>query len=165
MRLLSAGIEVSIAMSRRQVSRPSRPRARDRALHAPYVALVRHLIDGMTDPGAIDQHQTEAEALLEKVVERVERIDPTEADAARRQLNKFLDDWFDHQGLKEYWSDYGDALLTSAEAAAERGNRARFSKQKPTPNSLRSVEASTSFVLLEGAQDRRQSDETHRQDS
>lgn len=133
---------------------PFAPRARDRAMHAPFVAMIRHLVKGMTDPGAIAQHQREAEALLDKVVERVERIDPTEADDARKQLNKFLDDWFDHQGLKEYWSDFGDALLTSAEAAAVRGNKARFEKQKPTPNSLRSVEASTSFVLLDGGQER-----------
>jgi len=108
----------------------------------------------MTDPGAIEQHQSEAEAFLEKIVKRVERIDPTEAVDARTQLNKFLDDWFDHHGLQDYWSDSGDALLTSAEAAAVRGNRARFEKQKPTPNSLRSVEASTSYVLLAGGQER-----------
>lgn len=133
---------------------PFASRARDRALHAPFVALVRHLVVGMTDPGAIDQHQDEVEALLDRVIERVKSVDPTEADAARKQLNTFLDHWVDHQGLKEYWSDYGDALLTSAEAAAERGNKARFSKQKPTPNSLRSVEASTPFVLLEGSRDK-----------
>lgn len=133
---------------------PFAPRARDRALHAPFVAMIRHLVDGMADPGVIEQHQREAEALLDKVIKRVERIDPAEAVDARKQLNKFLDDWFDHHGLKDYWSDYGDALLTSAEAAAVRGNKARFEKQKPTPNSLRSVEASTSYVLLEGGQER-----------
>ncbi|WP_199224685.1 helicase-related protein [Thioclava sp. NG1] len=133
---------------------PFAPRARDRALHAPYVAMVRHLVDGMENPGAIEHHQREAEALLETVIARIERIDPVEADAARAQLNSFLDDWFDRQGLKDYWQDYGEALLTSAEAAAERGNKARFAGQKPTPNSLRSVEASASYVLLEGGSDR-----------
>lgn len=128
---------------------PFAPRARDRALHAPYVALVRHLIDGMSDPGAIEDHQKEAEALLQRIVRRVERIDGGEAEQARKQLNEFLDDWFDHQGLQEYWSDRVDALLTSAESAAARGNRGRYRNQKPTPNSLRSVEASTPFVLLE----------------
>ncbi|MCD1623466.1 helicase C-terminal domain-containing protein [Citromicrobium bathyomarinum] len=129
---------------------PFAPRARDRALHAPYVALVRHLIEGMEDPSKIVDHQHEAEALLERIVERIQRIDAQEAAAAREQLNSFLDDWFDRDGLKDYWLDYGDALLTSAEAAAERGNRARFAGQRPTPNSMRSVEASTAFVLLEG---------------
>jgi hypothetical protein len=129
---------------------PFAPRARDRALHAPFVAMVRHLVRGMENPGAIDQHQKEAEALLATIISRIERIDPAEAYSARMQLDSFLDDWFDHQGLTDYWQDYRDALLTSAETAAERGNRPRFAKQKPTPNSLRSVEASTSFVLLDG---------------
>jgi hypothetical protein len=133
---------------------PFAPRARDRALHAPYVAMVRHLVNGMENPGAIEQHQEEAEALLAKVIARIERIDPIEAEAARAQLNSFLDGWFDRQGLNDYWQDYGEALLTSAEAAAERGNKARFAGQKPTPNSLRSVEASASYVLLEGGSDR-----------
>lgn len=129
---------------------PFAPRARDRALHAPYVALVRHLITGMEDPSKIVDHQQEAEALLERIVERIQGIDEPEAAAAREQLNSFLDDWFDRDGLNDYWLDHGDALLTSAEAAAERGNRARFAGQRPTPNSMRSVEASTAFVLLEG---------------
>lgn len=133
---------------------PFAPRARDRALHAPYVAMVRHLVAGMENPGAIEQHQVEAEALLGKVVARIERIDPVEADAARAQLNSFLDDWFDRQGLTDYWDDRTEALLTSAETAAERGNKARFAGQTPTPNSLRSVEASASYVLLEGGPDR-----------
>lgn len=133
---------------------PFAPRARDRALHAPFVALVRHLVAGMADPGAIDDHQREAEALLDRIVERVRRIDPGEADASREQLDEFLNDWFDFQGLKSYWDDHNPALLTSAETAAARGNRSRYRYQKPTPNSLRSVEASTPFVLVEQARSR-----------
>jgi len=129
---------------------PFAPRARDRALHAPYVAMVRHLVEGMENPAAIEQHQKEAEALLEKIVARIERIDPAEADAARAQLSSFLDKWWDYQGLTDYWHDYGEALLISAEAAAERGNKARFTGQMPTPNSMRSVEAPAAYVLLGG---------------
>lgn len=128
---------------------PFAPRARDKALHAPYVALVRHLVAGMEDPSRIEEHQTEVEALLERIVDRIRRIDEPEAGPAGKQLNEFLNAWFDRDGLTDYWQDYSDALLTSAEAAAERGNRARFTNQRPTPNSLRSVEASTTFVLLE----------------
>lgn len=129
---------------------PFAPRARDRALHAPFVAMVRHMVDGMADPGAIEHHQQEVEALLATVIARIDRVDPVEAEPAREQLNSFLDKWFDRQGLKDYWQDYGEALLTSAEAAAERGNKVRFAGQTPTPNSLRSVEASAAYVLLAG---------------
>lgn len=57
---------------------PFAPRGRDRALHAPYVAMVRHLVHGMENPGAIEHHQSEAETLLETVIARIERIDPVE---------------------------------------------------------------------------------------
>lgn len=133
---------------------PFAPRARDRALHAPFVAMVRHMVDGMADPGAIEHHQQEVEDLLATVIARIDRVDPVEAESARGQLNSFLDEWFDRQGLTNYWQDYGDALLTSAEAAAERGNKARFAGQTPTPNSLRSVEASAAYVLLAGGSSR-----------
>lgn len=128
---------------------PFAPRARDRALHAPLVAMIRHLVDGMeTAPGALEDHLDDARLLLDRLVERIERRDPAEAQAARIQLEDFLEDWLDYDGLSQYWLDYADALLMSAEAAAERGRRFRNSRQKPTPNSLRSVEASSSFVLL-----------------
>lgn len=129
---------------------PFAPRACDRALHAPFVAMVRHLVSGMANPGAIEDHQAEAETILETLVDRIRRIDPSEAEAASNLLDEFLTQWFDHQGLQKYWDDHGDALLTSAETAAERGNRARYANQRPTPNSMRSVEASTPFVLLGG---------------
>lgn len=133
---------------------PFAPRARDRALHAPFVAMVRHLVGGMESPGGVEDHQQEIEALLATVIARIERIDQQEAHAARAQLNAFLNAWFDRKDLKSYWDDRTEALLTSAEAAAERGNRARFAGQTPTPNSLRSVEASVSYVLLGGGSDR-----------
>lgn len=135
---------------------PFAARARDRALHAPYVAMVRHLVDGMDKPGVIEDHRDEADKLMAKIIDRIQRIDPAEAESARRQLNRFLDYyWIDHQGLERYWNDFEDALLISVEAAAERGNRARSDRQRPTPNSLRSVEASTSYVLLNGNNGRR----------
>lgn len=129
---------------------PFAPRARDRALHAPYVAMVRHLLEGMSDPAQIINHEEDAEALLERIVDRVRRIDPAEADAARNKLDSFLKSWLLRVDLTSYWNDYDEALLISAEAAAERGRRGDTDKPPyPTPNSLRSVEASTSFVLLE----------------
>ena len=128
---------------------PFAPRARDRALHAPLVAMIRHLVDGMESaPGALEDHEDEARLLLGRLVERIERLDYDEAQDAREQLEDFFDGWLDNTGLSHYWHDYDDALLMSAEAAAERGRRFRNSRKKPTPNSLRSVEASSSFVLL-----------------
>lgn len=128
---------------------PFAPRARDRALHAPLVAIIRHLVDGMeANPEDLEKHENDARRLLDCLIERIERRDPPEANAARAQLEEFLENWLDYAGLTQYWLDYDDALMMSAEAAAERGRRIKDKRQKPTPNSLRSVEPSTPFVLL-----------------
>lgn len=126
---------------------PFAPRAMDRALHAPLVAMVRHLIPGMADdPSQAEHHEDEIRDLLDLIVERVDNTDPGEARRARNMLEKFLTNWLNHTGLERYWHDHLDALLSSAEAEAKRSRRSV--NQRPTPNSLRSVEASSKFVLI-----------------
>lgn len=127
---------------------PFAPRACDRALHAPLVAMIRHLASGMASPEGIADYEEQVEDLLEKLLARIARLDPSEEAPARRALGRFLDDWFD-QPPQSYWSDYEPALLISAEKAAERGGQGYAATQRPTPNSLRTVEASSLFVLLE----------------
>lgn len=128
---------------------PFAPRARDRALHAPLVGMARHLLKGMGDPSAASAHEGQIWAMAEKILERIDRIDPEEALAAQRQLENILNLWLSLPEQSEYWNDYGrSALLISAEAAAQR--RAKTSRHDlplSTPNSLRSVEASTKFTL------------------
>lgn len=125
---------------------PFAPRAMDRALHAPLVAMVRHLVPGMSDPSQAERYEEEICALVRDIVARVERTDAGEARRAEAMLEKFLESWITQSDLKHYWQDYSDALLISAEADADRGRRS--ARQKPTPNSLRSVEASSKFVLI-----------------
>lgn len=130
---------------------PFAPRARDRALHAPFVAMVRHLVPGMSTPANVEDHEKEILHLLDRIVERIKKVDEGEAENARKELEKFLDDWIDGPPREKYWEDHMDALLMSAEHAAETGQRGRDKRQKPTPNSLRNVEASTKFMLLGNA--------------
>lgn len=131
---------------------PFAPRAMDRALHAPLVAMVRHLIPGMSDsPSQVERHEDEIRDLLDLIVERVGNTDHGEARRARSMLEKFLTNWLNHTGLEHYWHDRFDALLCSAEAEAQRTRRS--ANQRPTPNSLRSVEASSKFVLIGEAHD------------
>lgn len=125
---------------------PFAPRAMDRALHAPLVAMARHLVPGMDDPSQAERHEEEIAGLIEQIVARVERTDKGSANRAEKMLDEFLQTWIDHQGLEDYWNDHHDALLISAEADAERGRRT--ATQKPTPNSMRSVEAASKFVLI-----------------
>jgi hypothetical protein len=130
---------------------PFAARARDRALHAPFVAIARHLVDGLqNEPVDISGHEAEIGNLIDRIVSRARRIDPEEAEAVEKFLEQRLEDWVRRGPLQSYWNDnkLDDSLLMSAEKAAER-EAGGFRKHSawPTPNSLRSVEASVDFIL------------------
>lgn len=133
---------------------PFAPRARDKAIHAPLVALVRHLIS----PNTPNLRRTDRAAVLgmvDRIVERVRTIDPGEAVQCRAELGEFVEAWFDGvEGgrIKAYWNDrrFNSSLLMSAEAAAaRRAVGAGQAEARPTPNSVRNVEPSVDFVLKE----------------
>jgi superfamily II DNA or RNA helicase len=131
---------------------PFAPRARDKALHAPFVAIVRHLVPGMQDsPSAARENETRIRQVIEKICARVSRVDGAEAEAARNELSAFLDEWLKRGNVTKYWDNWSDnALLIAAETSAA-AKAAGFSEghAKPTPNTLRAVEASTKFVIVE----------------
>ncbi|WIV50274.1 DNA helicase [Marivivens sp. LCG002] len=131
---------------------PFAPRARDKALHAPFVAMVRHLVPEMLySPNDAQKYRARLEDLIDRICERVSTIDEPEAEATRKELIDFLENWIRRGNLKGYWDDWSDAaLLISAEKAAE-SQASNFSKglARATPNTLRSVEASTKFVITE----------------
>lgn len=133
---------------------PFAPRARDKAIHAPLVALVRHLIS----PGGPKLKRTDRAAVLgmvDKIVNRVRAIDPGEAAQCRSELTEFIEAWLDgvEAGrIRAYWNDiqFNSSLLMSAEAAAaRRAVGAGQAEARPTPNSVRNVEPGVDFVLKE----------------
>jgi hypothetical protein len=130
---------------------PYAARARDRALHAPLVAMARHLIPGMSgEPVDASQHEDELLDYVDEIVARASRSDDREAAAVRRHLESRMDDWMG-RGAIRYWNDGkpDQSLLMSAEkSAAQAAVRRRPSAAWPTPNSLRNVEASAEFVLV-----------------
>jgi hypothetical protein len=139
---------------------PFAPRARDRALHAAFVAIIRHGVPGMQgEPLDASRYEAEILAVVDKVVARARMIDPDEADAVHIALRNFVDRWVSRGRIREYWNDYkDDALLMSAETAAvlaagRRGKRWAV----PSPNSLRSVEPATAFMLRPDQFDREES--------
>ena len=135
---------------------PFAPRARDRALHAAFVAMARHLIPGMNaEPVNAANHVSELQTLVDIIVARAERVDLEEASGVRKFLENKLSDWVYHGTIPKYWNDYNTkSLMISAETAAEFSATRRNVGQKwPTPNSLRSVEASVEFTLRPGLKD------------
>lgn len=132
---------------------PFASRARDRALHAVLVALVRHLIPEMLEsPVWSEGSIARARQLIDRVVARAGRIDADEA-GVRDELHRRLDAWI-RRAPEIYWKKRGvraAPLMQSAEEAAARRAAGRVVGQGwPTPNSMRGVEPATPYRLVPG---------------
>ena len=134
---------------------PFASRARDRALHAVLVALVRHLVPGMLDRPALDTDAVNAaKRLISDIVRRSSAIDPEE-QAVELELQRCLDTW-KFRGSRYYWTrQTRSSLLQDAERAATLRAMGRMPGEAwPTLNNMRSVEPSTPFRLAEKLRDR-----------
>ena len=137
---------------------PYSSRARDRALHAVLVALVRHLLpDLRTSPRLTDHLLEDIRKLASRITARAEHIDSEESKALNAELEEIIERWNKRSPLKTYWNDrqINTSLLISAEKAAE----LKASGRAPgtawsTPNSMRNVEPSTAFVMAERLRER-----------
>jgi hypothetical protein len=133
---------------------PFAPRARDKALHAPLVALVRHLVSP-NSPRIPQAKEHDVTAMRDLIVARITAADEPEAAPALEELNTFLEEWRSRSAnnqLDKYWNDrfFKKSLLMSAEAAAARRATGRSEAAAvPTPNSVRNVEPAVEYVLKE----------------
>lgn len=138
---------------------PWAPRARDKALHAVFVAAVRHLVKGLVDDDAAMDFVA-AEATVQKIVDYLIRRARNATEAAadadlRDEIEEIASEWERKASNARaagtrfcYWekrAPFGRAaphLLCSAEEMKTPGSGAW-----PAPNSLREVEPSTVFIL------------------
>lgn len=129
---------------------PFASRARDRALHAVLVALVRHLVPNMLDRPLLDDGAIlAAHELIDDIVRRATAIDPRES-AVRSELERCLETW-EFRAPRSYWTRQArTSLLQDAERAATLRAMGRMPGDAwPTLNNMRSVEASTRYRLAE----------------
>jgi hypothetical protein len=130
---------------------PFASRARDRALHAVLVALVRHLGPGMLENPALTQDAEDAAlVLIDQIAARAAAIDPLETDVRDELLDR-LRRWR-RRAPQHYWKHMNPttSLLQSAEdAAAKRASGRSPGSAWPTPNTLRGVEPATPYRLAE----------------
>jgi len=134
---------------------PFASRARDRALHAVLVAVVRHLVGGrLSSPALDDASIAAAEQLIEKVAARARRVDSFETDV-EAELRERLARWI-RRAPQQYWNDRSrTSLLQSAEnAAALRASGRIVGQAWPTPNTMRGVEPATNYRLAEALRSR-----------
>ena len=135
---------------------PFAPRARDKALHAPLVALVRHLISP-SSPRLGQAERPRVMAIVDLILERIRAVDPGELSQAREELTAFVDTWLEgvRDGrIRTYWNDRQirtSLLISAEEAAARRATGRDEAPAVPTPNSVRNVEPGVDFVLKERA--------------
>lgn len=131
---------------------PFASRARDKALHAALVGMVRHSIEGMLEkPDSNLIIEENIQPIFEFIKNRVTRVSPRDLDETLDQLEELLDDWIS-RSPSEYKNPrkIGDSLMQAAEAYAQRLAQGRFPEEAwATLNSMRSVEASTKFRLVE----------------
>lgn len=130
---------------------PFASRARDRALHAVLVAVVRHILPVMLDsPVLTDDAIDAARDAIARISERARRIDPLETDV-RAELEQRLERWL-RRAPAAYWDMRNEAasLLQGAEeAAAKKASGLTLGQAWPTPNTMRSVEPATPYRLTE----------------
>ena len=130
---------------------PFAARARDKVLHAALIVLARYMIPELNDKPVLtpELRQKIEELVVPYIMDRVKKIDDREVEDTARQLNSILDKWEYRDGLKSYWGRK-DSLLTSADDVAQL--YAVYNKKAEgisTPNTMRNVEAQTSFFLKE----------------
>jgi ATP-dependent helicase YprA (DUF1998 family) len=130
---------------------PFAPRARDRALHAPLIALLRLLHPPLGDSPVLSADRGPAvDAAIDVITSRAERIDDTELTATRDQLRRLVDEWVARDHLADWWWTRGheNALMIGAEEQAALAAVDRRADAWSTPNSLRDVEPATRFRVV-----------------
>ena len=131
---------------------PFSPRARDRAIHAVLVILVRQLVPEMADNSAasgILKHEDIVNLLIDKIVERAAKV-ASAREETRQDLIRFVEEWkrlartspdlvYERTGKKEDANKM--PLLVSAEPDSEP------SHGYATMWSMRSVDAESSLFM------------------
>ncbi|EPX60588.1 Superfamily II DNA and RNA helicase [Cystobacter fuscus DSM 2262] len=134
---------------------PFSSRARDRALHAVLVALVRHLVPGMLKRPDLDAADPAAlQAIVDGLVARARAVDPSEKDVLS-ELTDRLEQWR-ARSPQRYWEDrmHRQSLLQSAERVATMRALGRSPGEAwATLNNMRNVEPSAHFRLAERLKD------------
>jgi hypothetical protein len=131
---------------------PFASRARDRALHAVLVSMIRHGCAAVGDKPKIDSVPDE---ILQSVVEELERrvaaVDKRELESVTSEINRRLQDWEERHPVY-YLNDYKpkESLMQSAERFVRRKAAGMLSGSAwPVMNNMRSVEPSTRVRMTE----------------
>ena len=122
---------------------PFADRARDRGLHALYVALCRYLVPGLLNNNAAvlyDSSGPEVEKIRNMILDYIDIVDPGETEAASKELLDIEDAWdIKATGTLVYRSLKNEKKLLKGDTEEDRFR---------TMNSMRSVDAQAGIYLL-----------------
>lgn len=122
---------------------PFSDRARDRGLHALFVALCRYMIENLReDDDAVnfDKNSEEIANIENIILEYVKKVDPDELNFVKRELQDIKNQWEDQTvGSLNYHKNKNDKNLLKADTENDRFR---------TMNSMRNVDGQAGIYLL-----------------
>ncbi len=133
---------------------PFASRARDRALRAVLIAMIRHSDPSQrNNPSFVNLDMNNLRAVIAEIERRAGNIDPTIVNQVSREIDEALDEWSSRE-VRRYLDNSIKGIRTSllqyAEDYARRVASGNFGGSAwPIMNTMRSVEASTPFRLKE----------------
>jgi hypothetical protein len=138
---------------------PFASRARDKALRAVLVSMIRHSVAAMSGNARADLSRASAEelsAVVEEIDRRVMSVDPKESAESMDEIDEALQHWEDRAPSHFHWAQRPrQSLLEFAETSARRAALGRRPTEAwPTLNNMRSVEPSTRFRMAESLTER-----------
>jgi hypothetical protein len=132
---------------------PFSARARDRALHAVLVSLVRQRLSGFTENKSardirLDTSRAQVEELAEILVARAKAVDPDEEADTREHAKELIDEWAAEAIHREIvWQKMPEARnIAALLRAPDRENEVHG--KWPTPMSMRDVDPAAPVKLL-----------------
>lgn len=132
---------------------PFSARARDRVLHALFISLARLSIEELAENEDAKNisliHQTKIDEIINKISRRVAKVSPKLHKDVVDEINRFIDDWKTLQRVSTTPLHY---YIFNTERGSRLMNfygEPNTAKEKPTLNSMREVESSSSLYYYE----------------
>ena len=139
---------------------PFAARARERALHASLIAMLRGMIDQLrtTKKGAryiekIDKN--ELQQVIDLILNRINIVDPDNRDRAEDEISYFLDEWVKLSRTEKnlyyymYYKSKPYQMKRIQRLLKTYGEYGHFTYEKETLNSMRNVQKESSLYLWE----------------
>lgn len=125
---------------------PFSSRARDRALHAVFITLVRHLVSNLSENDSAVLFNKEDDLVKEinkHIIQRVKNVDILEFEETSDEINEIINRWIRlcAPGELYFYSNKHPSLMIPAEKKDE------YSQSFATLNSLRNVDHSVGLYL------------------